>query len=42
MDMENRLTAVRMEGVGDWIKKVKGLSKTNKQKQKTYRQTTVW
>ena len=27
IDIENRLTAVRGEGVGGWVKKVKGLSK---------------
>ena len=38
IDTENRLRAVRRERFGDWMKKVKGLSKTKM----THRQATVY
>ena len=32
MDTKKRLTAVRREGIGSWVKRVKGLSKEKKEK----------
>ena len=32
MDSENRLTAVRGEEIGGWVRKVKGLSKEKKER----------
>ena len=32
MDIENRLTAVRWEGFGGWVRRVKGLNKENKER----------
>ena len=38
MDTQNRLTAVREERAGGWIRKVKGLSKEKKSKTHGHRQ----
>ena len=32
MDIKNRLAAVRGEGVGGWVRRMKGLSKEKKRK----------
>ena len=41
MDTENRLTAVRGEGVRGWVRRVKWLDKEKKKKD-SWTQTTVW
>ena len=32
MDIKKRLTAVRREGIGSWVKRVKGISKEKKER----------
>ena len=41
MDTENRMTAVRGEESGSWVRWVKGLSKEQKRKTQ-WTQTIVW
>ena len=42
MDTENRLIVVKGKGAGDWVRRVKELSKEKQKKKNSWMQTTVW